>query len=123
MDDLAEDIRALINSHSREADSDTPDFILAEYLLASLCAFEVGVNRRDGFYGLHLKLERVHQLHWEFDNHTEFKSQTDAKTGEEIRAWTEATKEEFHLPEGAQWLMVNEDSEYFMRAALPQKVT
>lgn len=54
MKDLEKEIAALINKVSREQDSDTPDFILAEYLMACLSAFEVGVNRRDGWYGLHL---------------------------------------------------------------------
>lgn len=49
---LMGDIKELLNSHSREQDSDTPDFILAEYLMACLEAFEVGVNRRDVWYGV-----------------------------------------------------------------------
>ena len=45
------EVRDAINRASREADSDTPDFILAEYLLRSLEAFEIAVNRREAFYG------------------------------------------------------------------------
>ena len=52
MESLAKDVTALLNSHNRENDSNTPDFILAEYLLACLCAFEVGVNRRDSWYDI-----------------------------------------------------------------------
>lgn len=54
---LQEQISTLLNEASREQDSDTPDFILAEYLMACLCAFEMGVNRRDGWYGLNLNPE------------------------------------------------------------------
>ena len=45
-------IKECINIEGREADSDTPDFILAEYLLACLDAFEMASNQRDAHYGL-----------------------------------------------------------------------
>lgn len=48
---LADDIRAAINRRSRENVSNTPDFILAEYMLACLNAFETAVGDRDGWYG------------------------------------------------------------------------
>ena len=41
----------LINRHSRENGSNTPDFLLAEYLAACLDAFEKAVNERDQWYG------------------------------------------------------------------------
>lgn len=50
MDSLENDIKALINKNSREQDSNTPDFILAEYLIACLSAFEVASNRREVWY-------------------------------------------------------------------------
>ncbi len=50
MDGLGKDIKGLINKYSREEDSNTPDFILAEYLMACLCAFEVASNRREVWY-------------------------------------------------------------------------
>ena len=43
----------------KEADSNTPDFILAEYLMACLCAFEVASNRREVWYKVELKPEAV----------------------------------------------------------------
>lgn len=48
---LREDIRAAINRHSRESASNTPDFILAEYLLGCLAAFEQAVGARESWYG------------------------------------------------------------------------
>jgi hypothetical protein len=48
---LEKDLADLLNRHSRESDSDTPDFILAQFLMSALDAFEIGVNRREGFYG------------------------------------------------------------------------
>ena len=50
MDSLEKEIGCLINKHSREQDSNTPDFILAEYLMACLSAFEVASNRREVWY-------------------------------------------------------------------------
>lgn len=50
MDTLEKEIECLINKCSREQDSNTPDFILAEYLMACLSAFEVASNRREVWY-------------------------------------------------------------------------
>ncbi len=50
MDSLQKEIECLINKHSREEDSNTPDFLLAEYLMACLSAFEVASNRREVWY-------------------------------------------------------------------------
>ena len=48
---LRDDINAAINRHSRENASDTPDFILAEYLVACLDAFDQAVRQREKWYG------------------------------------------------------------------------
>lgn len=45
------ELEALINRHSRENVSDTPDFILAEYLQGCLENFDRTVRRREDFYG------------------------------------------------------------------------
>ena len=41
----------LLNFYSEENDSNTPDFILAQYLLACLAAWNVGVQQRENWYG------------------------------------------------------------------------
>ena len=41
----------LINRHSRENGSNTPDFILASYLMQCLGAFEQASNERERWYG------------------------------------------------------------------------
>ena len=46
-----EELEALINKYSKENDSDTPDFILAEYLNSCLVAFSKASNRREVWYG------------------------------------------------------------------------
>ena len=126
MDGLGKDIKGLINKYSREQDSNTPDFILAEYLVNCLDAFELASNRREVWYGVeHEPGDRKHpllQLHWQFDDRTEMKSQSDVSTEEKVRLWVAETKSEYPLPEGAQWLMVKEDSEYFVLAVEQLKV-
>lgn len=45
------ELEKLINRHSQENGSNTPDFILALYLGNCLRAFNQAVNRREGHYG------------------------------------------------------------------------
>ena len=46
-----EELTTLLNRNSMEQRSNTPDFILAEYMLASLRAFETATIARDECYG------------------------------------------------------------------------
>jgi hypothetical protein len=46
------ELTSLINRHSIENGSNTPDYILAEYLLMCLEAYEISVNGRDTWYGI-----------------------------------------------------------------------
>ncbi len=48
-------LRELLNSENREQDSNTPDFILAEFLLGCLDAFELASNKREVWYGVELE--------------------------------------------------------------------
>lgn len=48
---LAKELSAVLNRHSVENGSNTPDFILAQYLLGCLAAFETAVNAREKWYG------------------------------------------------------------------------
>lgn len=48
---LEQEIRCALNRASRENESNTPDFILAEYLVACLEAFEKSTNDRRKWYG------------------------------------------------------------------------
>ena len=45
----------LINGESRENDSNTPDFLLAEFMVKCLSAFELTSNRREVWYGVELE--------------------------------------------------------------------
>lgn len=51
MNKFKKELENLINSHSIENGSNTPDFILAEYLSICLMAFEKSVGSRDVWYG------------------------------------------------------------------------
>lgn len=46
-------IASAINQWSAENGSDTPDFILANYLLDCLRAFDLAVHQRSHWYGAH----------------------------------------------------------------------
>ncbi len=46
MDNFRDELTSLINCHSLENASDTPDFILANYLMACLNAFDVANSAR-----------------------------------------------------------------------------
>lgn len=45
------ELEELLNRHSAENGSNTPDFILAEYIQHCLFAFNSCVNRRETWYG------------------------------------------------------------------------
>ncbi len=49
--ELVRDIASVLNRHSVENLSDTPDFILAEYLVSCLMSFNAAVNDRAEWYG------------------------------------------------------------------------
>lgn len=48
---LENHIRRVLNCHSAENASDTPDFILAEYLIGCLNAYDQAVRSREKWYG------------------------------------------------------------------------
>lgn len=49
--DFISELRDLINKHSIENNSNTPDFILAQYLTQCLRAWNMAVTHRDKWYG------------------------------------------------------------------------
>jgi len=59
---LKEDIRHAINRNSAENGSDTPDFILAEYLMDCLDAFDKTVQMRSGWYNHHCHIGGCNHL-------------------------------------------------------------
>lgn len=49
----------LINEHSKENESDTPDFILADYINDCLEAFKYAVRKREQWHGRQAKDETI----------------------------------------------------------------
>jgi len=52
MGNFEEDLAALLNKYSIENESNTPDWILAEYIGRCLAAFNMAVHQRDDLLGL-----------------------------------------------------------------------
>lgn len=50
--EFEQELESLINRCCEENKSDTPDFILAEYLVHCINAFNQGVKARDKWYGV-----------------------------------------------------------------------
>ena len=48
---LERDIEHVINSHSAENASNTPDFILAQCLMSCLAAIDTAIQQRETWYG------------------------------------------------------------------------
>ena len=48
---LSEELAALLNKYSRENGSNTPDYVLARYLLACLQAYDDAVDERERWHG------------------------------------------------------------------------
>lgn len=46
-----QELEAVINRHSQENGSNTPDFILAQFLIGCLAAWNAAVTRRETWYG------------------------------------------------------------------------
>lgn len=60
---LQKELEELLNSHCQENVSNTPDFILAEYLLLCLQAFQAASIRRDQWYNVTLSPGRFSHVH------------------------------------------------------------
>ena len=59
MEDFQKELESLINRHCKENDSDTPDFLLAEYIQGCLKNYADIVKKRDEWFSFdpfaHLK--------------------------------------------------------------------
>lgn len=53
--ELRMDLGPLLNRHSAENGSNTPDFVLANFLLDCLRAFDLATHQREHFYGLRMR--------------------------------------------------------------------
>jgi hypothetical protein len=46
------ELKELIKKHSLENESDTPDYVLAEYILSCLYAYENAIKARDRYFNV-----------------------------------------------------------------------
>lgn len=51
MDNFENELQSLINRYSKENESNTPDFILAQYLAGCLATFATATQQRETWYG------------------------------------------------------------------------
>ena len=54
MKPLIDELTTLLNCYSEENEINTPDFMLAKFMLSCLEAFNVATRERDRWYGAHL---------------------------------------------------------------------
>lgn len=80
---LEKELTALLNQHSRENESNTPDFLLADYLMRCLQTWEAVTRRRDEWYGLKLSPGK-----------TKADREVEAKWRREYEEWREITSRE-----------------------------
>lgn len=57
MSDLSDELASLLNRHCRENVSNTPDFLLAEYMMRALENFELASLAREKWYGKSLEIK------------------------------------------------------------------
>ena len=57
-----QELRELINRHCLESTSNSPDYILAEFVLDSLDAFDSATKKRDDHYGENREPKKVAAL-------------------------------------------------------------
>lgn len=62
MSKFAKELEELINRHSLENESNTPDFILANYMMNCLGAGTTLINQREHWYGKALTIGGVVEL-------------------------------------------------------------
>ena len=52
-EELSRDLASVLNRHNAENGSNTPDYILADYLVACLEAWNLAAQARDTWYDIH----------------------------------------------------------------------
>lgn len=65
MSEFERELTSLLNRHSQENESNTPDYILARYLNGCLRLFNATVNSRSDWYG---RRDRPGHIKWGFSD-------------------------------------------------------
>ncbi len=82
MSKFRKDLQCLINCHSFESQSNTPDFILAHFLEDCLKAFDTATTQRKMWHGNEESEPTTRQL----TNHSSRPVDVSGKTGHKVRA-------------------------------------
>ena len=61
MDSFESELEHLLNRYSQESASNTPDFILAQYVIGCLATFATTVQHRETWYGWAKLTGREHE--------------------------------------------------------------
>ena len=56
VEEFKKDLSCLLNTHSVENNSNTPDFLLSDFMVSCLHAFEEASLCREGWFGVHLDI-------------------------------------------------------------------
>ncbi len=48
------ELQSLLNSHSKENESNTPDFLLSEFLMGCLKAYNTALKKRDKWFNINV---------------------------------------------------------------------
>lgn len=65
----------------------------------------------------------LYQLHWQFkDGHTDMRAQKELGSKKEHFDWIRDVQTRHPLPEGAKWIVCNEESKYFVWAVKSEDI-
>lgn len=92
------ELETLINHHSMENGSDSPDFLLAEYLSRSLELFDDMINLREEWYGRSNRPEEVGRIPIKNDKNKwkTFKTYKSLPTTVQAAQFTDKTKDQIY---------------------------
>ncbi len=65
MSQFESELAGLLNFHSKENDSNTPDYILAKYLVACLEAFSSASSAREQWFGTKLEIRKQREQNYQ----------------------------------------------------------
>lgn len=59
--EFRKELQTVLNKYNKENESDTPDFILAQYLEDCLYTFDIAIKARENWYKNNVNVKHVHK--------------------------------------------------------------